>query len=118
MAVMEYLPGASLRDAPLLLPAVAYEAIRRDVSRTLELLHEQDLIFGDLQEENLLYLPEDGGRTLLVGFDSVGHDGKDRYLPSLSPDVGPRVDRLWQIMEKSDDTGDFGKLMDRLSGLR
>jgi len=118
MAVMEYLPGASLRDVPLPLPAAAYEAVRRDTSRALELLHEQDLVFGDLQEENLLYLPEDGGRALLVDFESVGRDGKDMYRPSLGPDVGPRVDRLWEIMEKSDDTGDFWRLMDRLSGLR
>ena len=113
MVVMEYLPGASLRDVPLPLPATTYEAVRRDVSRALELLHEQDLVFGDLQAENLLYLPEDGGRTLLVDFDDVGHDGKDRY--GYSPG---REDMLWKIMEKSHDTGDFGRLMDRLSGCR
>jgi len=116
MVVMEYLPVTSLRDVPLPLSAATYEAVRRDVSRALELLHEQDLVFGDLQEANLLYLPEDGGRALLVDFDNVGCDGKDTYPAFADPDR--REDRRFEIMEQSHDTEDFGKLMDWLSGLR
>ena len=77
MVIVEYFPGASLRDAPSPLPVAVYEAVRRDVSRALELLHEQDLVFGHLVEENLLYLPEDVGRALLVDFENVGR------VPSL-----------------------------------
>jgi len=118
MVVMEYLPGTSLRDVPLPLPAATYEAVRRDISRALELLHEQDFVFGYLHEANLLYLPEDSGRALLVDFDNVGRDGKDEYPNFNDPDAKLKVDRLWQIMEKSYDIEDFGRLMDRFSGLR
>jgi len=112
MVVMEYLPGTPLLDVWLPIPASVHEAIRRDVPRALELLHEQDLVFGDLREGNLLYLPEDGGRILLVDFDRVGRDGKDRYSACLNPDAELGVKRL-QIMEKSHDTENFGRLVDR-----
>ena len=114
MVVMQYLPGTSLLDVPLPLPASAHEAVHRDVSRALELLHGHDLVFGDLREANLLYLPEEGGHVLLVDFDSVGRDGEDRYPACLNSDAGLGVDRL-QIMEKSHDIENFGRLMDRLS---
>ena len=114
MVVMQYLPGTSLLDVLLPLPTSTCEAIRRDVSRALELLHEHELVFGDLREANLLYLPEEGGRALLVDFDNVGRDGEDRYPACLNPEAGLGVDRL-QIMEKSHDIENFGRLMDRLS---
>jgi len=116
MVVMEYLPGASLLDVLLPLPASVQETIRRDVPLALDILHERDFVFGDLREANLLYLQEDGGRALLVDFDRVGRDGEDRYSACLSPDAGLGVDRL-QIMEKSHDIENFGRLMDRLSRL-
>jgi len=114
MVVMQYLPNASLLKVLLPLPASAHEAVHRHVSRALELLHEHDFVFGDLREANLLYLPEDGGLVLLVDFDSVGWEGGDRYSACLNPDAGLGVDRL-QIMDKSHDVENFGRLMDRLS---
>ena len=116
MVVMEYLPGASLLEVLLPLPASVQEAIHRDVPRALEILHERDFVFGDLREANLLYLPEDGGRALLVDFDSVGRNGEDRYSACLNPDAGLGVDRL-QIMEKSHDVDNFERLVDWLSRL-
>ena len=117
MVVMEYMPGASLFDillnTPLPLPASIHEAIRRDVPWALEILHEHDFVFGDLREGNLLYLPEDGGRVIFIDFDGVGRHGEDRYSASLNPDAGLGVARL-QIMEKSHDTDNFGRLMGRL----
>ena len=64
----------------------------------------------------MLYLEEEG-RALLVDFDNVGRDGKDRYSACLNPDAGLGMDRL-QIMEKSHDTENMGRLMDRLSMFR
>ena len=49
----------------------AFEAIHRDAFRALELLHGLDLVFGDPQEFNALYFPDEG-RALLVDFDEVG----------------------------------------------
>lgn len=115
MVIMQYIPeseGTSLRN--LSPPLSALEAIRRDVSRALELLHGEDLVFGDLREVNVLYL-RDKDRALLVDFDGVGRDGEDRYSACLNRATGLGVDRL-QVMEKSHDVENLEKLMDRLSG--
>ena len=109
MVVMQYIPqleGASLRGASL--PPSALEVVRRDVSCALELLHGQNLVFGDIQESNVLYLPDDG-RALLVGFDNVGRDGEDMYFSCHG--------LVWQIMEKSHDVEGLGRLVDWLSRL-
>ena len=75
------------------------------------MLHKQKLVFGDLQEENLLYLPEDGGRVLLVDFDDVGRDGEDRYSACLDCTAGLGVDK-WQIMETAHDVRNLNRLME------
>ena len=115
MVVMQYIPkseGTSL--FALSPPPPALETIRRDVSQALELLHGEGLVFGDLRELNVLYLPEKD-RALLIDFDGAGEDGKDRYSTCLNPEVGLGVDRF-QIMEKSHDVENLERLMDRLSG--
>jgi hypothetical protein len=108
MVVMQYIPkseGTSLHNDPLSPPL---EVIRRDVSRALELLHGENLVFGDLREVNVLYLPKER-RALLVDFDRVGKDGEDRYSACLNPDAGLGVDRL-QIMEKNHDLKNLERL--------
>ena len=96
----------------------ALEAVRRDVSQALELLHGQGLVFGDLREVNVLYFEKDD-RALLVDFDSVGRDGKDRYSGCLNPDAELGVEGLQKPnMEKSHDTENMGRLMGRLSRFR
>ena len=93
MIVMEYIPGSTGRSidsypstgSPPGLP----QAVKRDVSQALKLLHEQNLVFGDLRAPNVLYLPDsDGGRALLVDFDGVGVDGEGRYSACLDPAAG------------------------------
>ena len=114
MVVMQYIPssgGASLYACSLS-PAV-FEAVHRDISEALKLLHEQDLVFGDLRETNVLYLQNEG-RAMLTDFDAVGRHGKDRYSACLNPDANLGVDRL-QIMEKLHDEENLRRLMDRLS---
>ena len=114
MVVMEYIPvseGKSLYAVSL--PAPALEAVRRDVTQALDLLHGRNLVFGDLREVNVLYL-EKSNRALLVDFDGVGRDGEDRYSACLNSEAGLGVDKQ-QIMEKLHDTENMGRLMDRLS---
>ena len=116
MVVMQYIPqseGTSLCYASLSPPAI--ETVRRDVSRALELLHGQNLVFGDLRESNVLYLP-DKGRAMLVDFDDVGRDGEDRYPAFPDPEAELGVVRL-QIMGRSHDVENFGRLMNRISEL-
>ena len=114
MAVMQYVPGASLFNTPMPLPTSAQEVVRRDVSKALKLLHGAHFVFGDLREANVLYLPEDGGRALLIDFDNVSRDGEDRYSACLNLEVGLGVSRL-QIMEKSHDVRNLERLMGRVS---
>jgi len=114
MVVMEYIPnskGASLYNASL--SPSALELVRQGVSQALDLLHGENLVFGDLRELNVLYLPGER-RVLLVDFDGVGRDGEDRYSACLNHEVGLGVVRL-QIMEKSHDDENYKKLMGRLS---
>ena len=120
MVVMEYIsksrgwsldPLSSTGGLPS--PPVP-DVIRRDVTKALSLLHEQSLVFGDLREANLLYLPENGGRVLLVDFDGVGVDREGRYSACLNPGLELGVKR-WQIMEKEHDDNNLEKLMKRVS---
>ena len=120
MVVMEYIPNTrgwsldprSSADHPPSLPKP--EVIRQDITKALGLLHERGFVFGDLREANSLYLPEDGGRVLLVDFDGVGLDGKDRYSPCLNPELELGVGR-WQIMEKRHDNENLERMMKRVS---
>ena len=114
MVVMEYIPRSKCRSirrtyGSQLVP----EIIQRDVTKALDLLHKQDIVFGDLREENLLYLPEDGGCVMLVGFDAAGRDGEDRYSPCFKHDWRLDVSK-WQIMRKADDDEHLEQLMKRL----
>ena len=114
--VMGYVPsakGQSLHAAPLL-PLSALEDIRRGIRQTLDLLHDKGLVFGDLREANVLYLPEGEGRVLLVDFDCVGQDGVDRYSASLNPELRLGVGRR-QITEKAHDCRNLEWMMGGLS---
>ncbi|EJC97353.1 uncharacterized protein FOMMEDRAFT_163794 [Fomitiporia mediterranea MF3/22] len=68
MVIMDYVEGTSLyftqeelRDR---------EKIYNDVERAVKLLHEQDLVFGDLRVQNIVSRP-DGG-AMLIDFDWYG----------------------------------------------
>ena len=116
MVVMDYIPmskGQSLCAVPPSSPSTL-EVIQRGIGQALDLLHKEGLVFGDLRERNMLYLPEGEGRVLLVDFDGVGKDGEDRYSASLNPATELGVVR-WQIMEKVHDRRNFEQLMMRLS---
>ena len=116
MVVMEYIPspkGQSLYAAPLRSTS-ALEVIRQGVCQALDLLHKEGLVFGDLREGHMLYLPEGEGRVLLIDFDGVGQDGEDRHSATLNPDTELGVVR-WQIMEKVHDRRNLEQLMMRLS---
>ncbi|KAF8326388.1 uncharacterized protein EI90DRAFT_1949019 [Cantharellus anzutake] len=113
MVIMEYIPepeGASLHNNRL--QESALQVIHQNISKALELLHGLDLVFGDLREQNVLYLPSKN-QVLLVDFDGVGKHGEDRYSACLNEDTSLGVRRL-QIMEKSHDEENLKRLMVRL----
>ena len=116
MVVMEYIPPSKGQSLYAGLPpsTSALEVIRQGVGQALDLLHKEGLVFGDLREGNMLYLPEGEGRVLLIDFDGVSQDGKDRYSATLNPDTELGVVR-GQIMEKGHDRRNLEQLMMRLS---
>ncbi|KAF8318035.1 uncharacterized protein EI90DRAFT_3084491 [Cantharellus anzutake] len=113
MVVMEYIPqseGASLHNHRP--QESALQVIHQNISKALELLHGLDLVFGDLREQNVLYLPSKN-HVLLVDFDGVGKHGEDRYSACLNETTSLGVRRL-QIMEKLHDKENLERLVARL----
>ena len=109
MVIMDCVDGTSvwqLQEDRKPVPAIVLE----DVSRAVRILHEKDIVFGDLRDPNILYL-ESKIHAMLVDFDGCGQDGKDRYLATLNPnnawaeDVSP-----YSIMHKAHDTWQLDQL--------
>ncbi|EJD00501.1 uncharacterized protein FOMMEDRAFT_159220 [Fomitiporia mediterranea MF3/22] len=101
MVIMDYVEGTSLyftqeelRDR---------EKIYNDVERAVKLLHEQDLVFGDLRVQNIVSRP-DGG-AMLIDFDWVGKHKESRYPASWNTNIvwAPGVERR-ALMDKAHDS--------------
>jgi hypothetical protein len=113
MVVMDRVDGKSIwqlqqegTPLPAFVPKMVEDALRR--------LHEQDILFGDLRDPNILCLASKGsgkGCLSLVDFDWPGKDGQDRYPAILnqnnfwSDDVPP-----YGIMRKSHDLWQLDRL--------
>ena len=89
MIVMDYRPDArsvwQLQDKGITLPSVIPEQVERAVS----LLHDHNIVFGDLRDGNILYIKSrEGdateGRVMLVDFDWAGSHDIDRYSATLN----------------------------------
>ncbi|KAH9931726.1 uncharacterized protein BXZ73DRAFT_47252, partial [Epithele typhae] len=78
VVVMDFVKGVRVR-APLT------DAQEKDLRTAVELLHEQDLVFGDLLPKNVFVL-EGSSRIRLVGFDWCGKVGKAQYPCNLKLD--------------------------------
>ena len=106
MVVMERVDGKSiwqLQAEEIPLPAI----IPKEVGKAVHLLHEHNIVFGDLRDPNILY-DESKNRVALVDFDWAGQDEKSRYPPTLNPsnaweeEVSPysvmrKAHDLWQV---------------------
>jgi hypothetical protein len=121
MVVMDYIPmGRGWSIAPELsgvpkIPRDFAEIVKRDVQKGLDLLHTRDLVFGDLREPNLLYLPGDGRRVLFVDFDWVGQHKVSRYSATLNAGAGLcQGVRRGRQMEKEHDCENLELLLGRL----
>ena len=120
MVVMDYISASSplprFFQPPALARSVNAQVVKKGLTEALRLLHEQDLVFGDLRTLNILYSHE-SDRIFLVDFDWVGKHGKDRYSTCLNPEVNPRVGR-WAVMKKSDDEESLDEVMEWLGKQR
>jgi serine/threonine protein kinase len=106
MVVIDRVDGKSiwqLREDKIPVPAIVSER----VYDALCLLHKNNIVFGDLQDPNILYV-ESEDRVVLVDFDWSGKDGESRYPATLNPsntlaeEVLPysimrRAHDLWQL---------------------
>ncbi|KAF9444646.1 hypothetical protein P691DRAFT_326802 [Macrolepiota fuliginosa MF-IS2] len=72
--VMEFVDGYCLVERPA--PSQRqFEALQKAV----KILHENDFVFGDLREQNVLVPKEDENCMRLVDFDWCGKEGEVRY---------------------------------------
>jgi len=82
MVVMDHVDGKSiwqLQKDKMPVPAIVFER----VSDAVGLLHEKDIVFGDLRDPNILY-DASKGQVVLVDFDWPGTDGQTRYSATLN----------------------------------
>ncbi|KAJ2935845.1 hypothetical protein H1R20_g1250, partial [Candolleomyces eurysporus] len=86
MVVMDRVKGKSiwqLLEEKVDIPSIVPEK----VEEALSILHENNIVFGDLRENNVVYGSSEGlekGHVFLVDFDWAGADGIDRYPASLN----------------------------------
>ncbi|RXW13108.1 hypothetical protein EST38_g12746 [Candolleomyces aberdarensis] len=116
MVIMDRVMGKSiwqLLEEKVDIPPIVSEK----VEEALSILHENNIVFGDLRENNVVYGSSEGlekGHAFLVDFDWAGTDGVDRYPASLN-EANDWEDSVspYGIMQKTHDTWQ----LDRLKGL-
>ena len=113
MIVMDRVDGKSvwqLQQDNALIPAI----VPAKVEEAVRLLHNKDIVFGDLRSNNILYVASEH-RIALVDFDWPGKDGGSRYPATLNlgdsktwaEQVVPygtmrKADDLWQLDQLKD----------------
>jgi len=55
----------------------------KSVKKAIDILHSNDMVFGDLRPPNILV---GNNTTMLIDFDWCGKAGKDRYPPEMNSD--------------------------------
>lgn len=86
MVVMEYIEGLDSHHRFLGDPTLPPN-ILDDVRNAVKVLHNSELVFGDLRRPNIIIRQtDDGDRAMLVDFDWVGLAGKAEYPASLNDD--------------------------------
>jgi tRNA A-37 threonylcarbamoyl transferase component Bud32 len=82
---MDRIVGHDMRDE------IFQEEDLARVRRAMNLLHENDYVFGDLRPSNI-FKPTDGTRVVLVDFGLCGQDGVGRYPPFRNQEFGYHPD--------------------------
>ena len=119
MVVMGYISDASPLHA-FLPPSTPPrplnpQVVEQSLTKALQLLHKNNLVFSDLWQVNVLYLHKED-RIFLIDFDWVGKDGEDRYSACFNPEANLGV-VAWQLMEKSHDEENLRRLMWEITNL-
>jgi len=114
MIVMERVDGTSvwqLQQDNSVIPAI----VATKVEEAVRLLHSEDIVFGDLRTNNIIYVASQD-RVVLVDFDWPGKDREARYPVTLNPH---EAGKSWQedvspygIMRKAHDLWQLDRLKD------
>ncbi|KDR71452.1 hypothetical protein GALMADRAFT_143725 [Galerina marginata CBS 339.88] len=88
------------------------EIVEEKVEEAVRLLHQQDIVFGDLRANNILYVPAVEGQVVLVDFDWSAKDGEGRYPATLNLDADNWHDEVlpYGIMRKPHDLWQLDRL--------
>jgi len=109
MVVMDRVDGKSLRQLQVekkLIPTIVSKHMRQAV----HLLHEQNIVFGDLRDPNILY-DASSGCTFVVDFDWPGIHEVDRYPATLNPNNSwPEDVMAYGLMLKAHDLWQLKRL--------
>lgn len=110
MIVMEVVPGKDLAE----LNSVP-ECVATDVCRALEILHANDIVFGDLRRPNVMAIQDEKGNVtggMLIDFDWCGKDGEAKYPPDINMKINwPEGVGPGAIMRKEHDWEMFARLL-------
>jgi RIO-like serine/threonine protein kinase len=86
MVVMEYIDGETCEDG-------VSDAVRIAVCDTVEYLHSQGMVHGDVRRPNIIIERGEGDdeecRVKILDFDWAGREGEARYPLRLSPGLWP-----------------------------
>ena len=111
MVVMDRVDGKSLwqiQTDKTPIPAIVLEHVRQAVY----LLHQHNIVFGDLRDPNILYDASKSG-AVLVDFDWPGEDGVSRYPPTLNlTNQWPEEVLPYGIMHKAHDLWQLKRIED------
>ena len=84
MVVMERVAGTPMSEFKHnSLPSIVFN----DIKAAIEVLHAQDLVFGDLRAENVMVLGKDSIHAMLVDFDWTGKHDQDVYPYCMGADI-------------------------------
>ena len=85
MVVMEWVEGKTAQD--LFALQVLPKCILKQVKQAIEVLHENNIVFGDLRKPNIMLIPSLGSEQVtvkLVDFDWCGVHGEECYPKTLN----------------------------------
>ena len=87
MAVMDYIDGDTLASAKKekKLDEKTMQSVRSKVQRAIEVLHNCQLVFGDLRSPNVMITKTN--EVKLIDFNWAGEEGQARYPSLISSDI-------------------------------
>ncbi|KAI0302816.1 hypothetical protein B0F90DRAFT_1712295 [Multifurca ochricompacta] len=100
MVIMDFVDGSEPKEGPLSIEQYG------QVNQAVQLLHQQNFVFGDLRTSNLLISSGEKKMMMLIDFDWCGKADESVYPSTLNTDSGIQwPDEVWpgEVMKKEHD---------------